>query len=113
MKLIIAIIQPHMFDSVKKELYNREINLLSVNEVIGHGRQKGINEMYRAHKETGNMLRKIRLEIAVNDNFVKPAVDAIIAGARTGEIGDGKIFILPLEECIRIRTGETGRSAIG
>jgi len=113
MKLIIAIIQPHMLENVKKELYSRDVNLLSVSEIIGHGRQKGINEMYRGHKETGNMLRKTRLEIAVNDNFVKPAIDAILQGARTGEIGDGKIFILPLEECIRIRTGETGKEAIG
>ncbi|MFN3605360.1 MAG: P-II family nitrogen regulator [Leptonema sp. (in: bacteria)] len=113
MKLIIAIIQPHLLENVKKELYKREVNLLSVNEVIGHGRQKGIDEMYRGHRETGNMLRKIRLEIAVNDNFVEPTVEAIIAGARTGEIGDGKIFVLPMEECIRIRTGERGGVAIG
>ena len=113
MKLIIAIIQPHKLEDVKKELYNREINLLSVNEVTGHGRQKGINESYRGHRETGNMLRKIRLEIAVNDNFTIPTVEAIIKGAKTGEVGDGKIFILPLEECIRIRTGETGNDAIG
>lgn len=113
MKLIIAIIQPHMLENVKAELYKRDVNLLSVNEVIGHGRQKGVTEMYRGHRESGNMLRKLRLEIAVNDNFVKPTVDAIIAGARTGELGDGKIFILPMEECIRIRTGETGSIAIG
>jgi nitrogen regulatory protein P-II 1 len=113
MKLIIAIIQPHKLEDVKKELYNREVNLLSVNEIIGHGRQKGMTETYRGHRETGNMLRKIRLEIAVNDNFVIPAVEAIIKGARSGKTGDGKIFILPLEECIRIRTGETGCDSIG
>ncbi len=113
MKLIIAIIQPHKLENVKKELYNKGINLLSVSEVIGHSCQKATNDMYHCHSETGLMLRKIRLEIAINDNFVIQAVEAIITGARSGEIGDGKIFILPLEECIRIRTGETGSDAIG
>lgn len=113
MKLIIAIIQPHRLDEVLQELYKAEINLVTVSEVLGHGRQKGVTEVYRGHKEMGNLLRKIRLEIAVNDNFVKPCINAIKAGARTGEVGDGKIFILDLEECIRIRTGETGKTAIG
>ena len=89
------------------------MNLITVSEVLGHGRQKGIAEVYRGFKETGNLLRKIRLEIAVNDNFVEPTVKAITKGARTGETGDGKIFILPLEQCYRIRTGETGSVAIG
>lgn len=113
MKLVVAIINPHKLESVKKELYKRDVNLITVSEVIGHGRQLGITETYRGNKESGNMLRKIRLEIAVNDNFVQPTIDAIIAGAKTGEVGDGKIFILPLEECIRIRTGEKGSEAIG
>jgi nitrogen regulatory protein P-II 1 len=113
MKLIIAIIQPHMLEHVKQELYKAEVNLITVNEVLGHGRQKGITEVYRGVKETGNLLRKIRLEIAVNDAFVKPTIDAIMKGAGTGETGDGKIFILPMEECIRIRTGEKGSMAIG
>src|SRR5512140_3950446 len=113
MKLIIAIIQPHKLEDVKKELYKEEVNLISVSEVLGHGRQKGVTEVYRGAKETGNLLRKIRLEIAVNDNFVEPTIKAIIKGAKTGETGDGKIFILPLEECHRIRTGETGSVAIG
>lgn len=113
MKLIIAIIQPNKLEEVKQELYKAEVNLLTVNEVLGHGRQKGITEIYRGVKETGNLLRKIRLEIAVNDNFVEPTVKAITKGAQTGETGDGKIFILPLEECIRIRTGEKGKLAIG
>jgi nitrogen regulatory protein P-II 1 len=113
MKLIIAIIQPHKLENVKKALYNKGVNLLSVDEVIGHSCQKVTNETYHGHSETGIMLRKIRLEIAVNDNFVTQAVEAITTGARSGEIGDGKIFILPLEECIRIRTGETGSNAIG
>lgn len=113
MKLIIAIIQPHKLEEVKEELYGCEINLITVSEVLGHGRQKGVAEFYRGVKETGNLLRKIRLEIAVNDNFVEPTIQAIIKGAKTGETGDGKIFILPLEECIRIRTEERGKDAIG
>ncbi len=113
MKLVIAIIQPHKLEEVKEELYKAEVNLITVSEVLGHGRQKGIAEVYRGFKETGNLLRKIRLEIAVNDNYVEPTVKAITKGARTGETGDGKIFIVPLEQCYRIRTGETGSVAIG
>ncbi len=113
MKLVIAIIQPHKLEEVKEELYKAEVNLITVSEVLGHGRQKGIAEVYRGFKETGNLLRKIRLEIAVNDNFVEATVKAITKGARTGETGDGKIFIVPLEQCYRIRTGETGSVAIG
>jgi nitrogen regulatory protein P-II 2 len=112
-KLIIAIIQPHRLEDVKEELYKADVNLITVSEVLGHGRQKGIAEVYRGFKETGNLLRKIRLEIAVNDNFVEPTVKAITRGARSGETGDGKIFIVPLEQCYRIRTGETGSTAIG
>ena len=113
MKLIIAIIQPFKLEEVKEELYKAEVNLLTVSEVLGHGRQKGVTEVYRGHKETGNLLRKVRLEIAVNDNFVEPTVKAIIKGAKTGETGDGKIFILDLKECVRIRTEERGSLAIG
>ena len=113
MKLIIAIIQPYKLEEVKEELYKAEVNLLTVSEVLGHGRQKGVTEIYRGRKETGNLLRKIRLEIAVNENFVEPTINAIIKGAKTGDIGDGKIFVLDLPQCIRIRTGETGGVAIG
>lgn len=113
MKLIIAIIQPHKLEEVKEELYKREVNLITVSEVLGHGRQKGVTEVYRGAKETGNLLRKIRLEIAVNDNFLEPTISAIIKGAKTGETGDGKIFILDLKECVRIRTAERGGLAIG
>ena len=113
MKLVIAIIQPHRLDDVKKALYAAEINLMTVSEVLGHGRQIGVDEFYRGVKETGNLLRKYRLEIAVNDNFVEPAINAIIKGARTGKIGDGKIFVVDLPRCIRIRTGEEGPKAIG
>jgi nitrogen regulatory protein P-II 1 len=113
MKLVIAIIQPHRLEAVKKELYKAEVNLLTVNEVLGHGRQKGITEVYRGVKETGNLLKKVRLEIAVNENFVEPTIAAIVKGARTGETGDGKIFVTSLERCVRIRTGEEGGEAIG
>lgn len=113
MKLIVAIIQPDRLEEVKNELYKTEVNLITVSEVLGHGRQKGVTEFYRGVKETGNLLRKIRLEIAVNDNFVEPTVKAIVRGAKTGEIGDGKIFVLDLNECVRIRTEEHGAVAIG
>ena len=112
MKLIIAIIQPHRLDEVLQELDKKEVYLKTVTNVLGCGRQKGVTEVYRGVKEAGNLLKKVRLEIAVNDNYVKPTVDAIVKGARTGNIGDGKIFVLPLEDCIRIRTGERGGEAI-
>lgn len=113
MKLIIAIIRPYQLEEVKQALYKADVNLLTVNEVLGHGRQKGITEVYRGVRETGNLLKKIRLEIAVNDEFVDKTINAIVKGAQTGETGDGKIFVMPMEECIRIRTGEKGNSAIG
>jgi len=113
MKLIVAIIQPHKLDDVKKELYREEVNLITVSEVLGHGRQMGVSEVYRGVKENGNLLRKIRVEIAVNDAFLERTLKAITRGARTGELGDGKIFVMELADCIRIRTGETGGAAIG
>lgn len=113
MKLIIAIIQPFKLEEVKEELYKEDVNLITVSEVLGHGRQKGVTEIYRGAKETGNLLRKVRLEIAVNDNFVNKTIKAIIKGAKTGQTGDGKIFVVDLKECIRIRTEEKGSDAIG
>ena len=113
MKLIIAIIQPHRLEHVQKELYAADINLITASEVMGHGRQKGVDEFYRGSRESGNLLRKIRLEIAVNENFVEKTVSAIVKGARTGRVGDGKIFIMDLPRVIRIRTGEEGIEAIG
>jgi nitrogen regulatory protein P-II 1 len=113
MKLIIAIVQPSRFEAVRDELYQAEVNLMTVSEVLGHGRQKGVTEVYRGAKEMGNLLRKIRFEIAVNDNYVEPTVRAIIKGAKTGGTGDGKIFVLDLKECVRIRTEERGSLAIG
>ncbi len=113
MKLIIAYIQPHTLNTVKQELYKVEVYKISVTNAVGCGEEAGYHESYRGVDIEVNLLKKIRLEIAVNAGFVKPTVDAIIRGARSGEIGDGKIFIVSLEECIRIRTGETGHSAIG
>lgn len=113
MKLVIAIIQPHKLDDVLRELDLREIHLKTVSNVLGCGRQKGVTEVYRGVKEAGTLLKKVRLEIAVNEEYVQKTIDAIIKGARSGNIGDGKIFVLELAECIRIRSGETGRVAIG
>ena len=113
MKLIIAIIQPHKLEDVLQELDRAEIYLKTVSSVLGCGRQKGRTEVYRGRKETGNLLKKVRLEIAVNEKFVEPTINAIMKGARTGKIGDGKIFVVDLAECIRIRTGEKGGEAIG
>lgn len=113
MKLIIAYIQPERLNAVKQALYEAEVFKMSVTNALGCGQQKGYHESYRGADVEVNLLKKVRLEIAVNDNFVKPTLDAIIKGARTGRIGDGKIFVMPLEECYRIRTGETGSPAIG
>ena len=113
MKLIIAIIQPHKLEDVLLELDKAEIHLKTVSNVLGCGRQKGHTEVYRGRKETGNLLKKVRIEIAVNENYVERAMSAIMKGARTGRIGDGKIFALDLADCMRIRTGERGGEAIG
>lgn len=113
MKYIIAIIQPDRLDDVVDALTEAEVNLMTVSDVMGRGRQKGVAEVYRSHIEAGNLLRKIKIEIAVNDGFEEVAINAIVREARTGNIGDGKIFILNLEDCLRIRTGETGQVAIG
>jgi nitrogen regulatory protein P-II 1 len=113
MKYIIGIIQPDRLDEVLKKLTEKEIHLVTVSNVVGRGRQKGIAEVYRSHKEQGSLLKKVKLEIAVNEAYVQPTVNAIIEGARSGDIGDGKIFILDLPECIRIRTSENGGEAIG
>ena len=108
MKYIIAVIQPDRLDYVLDLLEKKEIHLVTVTNVMGRGRQKGISTVYRSHKEAGSLLKKIKLEIAVNEEFVKPTIDAILEGARSGQIGDGKIFVLDLKESIRVRTGETG-----
>ncbi len=115
MKLIIAYIKPHKLDSVKEELAKKDVAKMSVTNSLGCGSQKGYHESYRGVGFEVNLLKKVRLEIAVNEEFVQTTVDAIIKGAKTGsgEIGDGKIFVVDLVECIRIRTGERGKPAIG
>ena len=113
MKYVVAIIQPDRLDEVLQKLTEKEIHLVTVSNVMGRGRQKGISEVYRSHKEAGSLLKKVKLEIAVNDAFLPPTLNAILGGARTGNIGDGKVFVFDLEQCIRIRTGETGGEAIG
>src|ERR1035437_8638902 len=113
MKYITAIIQPARLEEVLARLEQNEIHLVTVSNVMGRGRQKGIAEVYRSHKEAGSLLSKVKLEIAVNDAFVQATVDAILGGSRTGKIGDGKIFVMDLDRCIRIRTGEEGNDAIG
>ncbi len=113
MKLIIAYIQPHRLEEVKKALFSADVHKMSVTNSLGCGQQAGYEESYRGVKFDVNLLKKIRLEIAVTEPFIDRTVDAIIKGAKTGQIGDGKIFVLDLGECVRIRTGERGREAIG
>jgi nitrogen regulatory protein P-II 2 len=113
MKLVIAYIQPHKLNDIKQALYKKEVYKMSVTNALGCGEQKGYHESYRGVAFEVNLLKKVRLEIAVNENFVQRTIDAIIEGARTGQIGDGKIFVMDLPECVRIRTGETGQKAIG
>jgi nitrogen regulatory protein P-II 1 len=115
MKYIVAIIQPSRLEAVKEALSKVAVFRLTVSDVQGLGRQKGHTEIYRGHEYEVNLIRKVKLEIAVNEEFVEPTIEAIIRGARTeeeGKIGDGKIFILPLDDVIRIRTGERGGEAI-
>jgi len=113
MKLIIAIIQPHKLEAVKRELEAVDVNLMTVTNVVGQGRQKGVTEVYRGAKEAGGLLNKVRLDIAVNEAFVEPTIDAVTRGAHTGSVGDGKIFVVELAECVRISSGERGGVAIG
>ena len=113
MKLIIAMVQPHKLPDVKQELYKNKIYKMTVTNVLGAGQQKGFTETYRGVLTEVNLLKKVRLEIAVNEEFVEPTIEAIRKSARTGKIGDGKIFVLELGRCIRIRTGEEGEEAIG
>ncbi|HOK94953.1 MAG TPA: P-II family nitrogen regulator [Anaerohalosphaeraceae bacterium] len=113
MKLIIAYIQPHKLEDVKTALVKANVGKMSVTNSLGCGEQMGYEESYRGIKFEVNLLKKVRLEIAVNEDFVQRTVDAIISAARTGEIGDGKIFIIDLVDCIRIRTGDHGKAAIG
>jgi len=113
MKLIVAYIQPERLNDVKQALYAAEVYKISVTNALGCGQQKGYHETYRGVDIEVNLLKKVRVEIAVNEAFVQPTIDAIVQGARTGHIGDGKILVLDLARCVRIRTGEEGNEAIG
>lgn len=113
MKMIIAMIQPHKLTDVKKALFEADVHKMTVTNVVGCGQQRGYNETYRGVVHEVNLLKKVRLEIAVNDDFVKPTIKAIVKGAKTGNIGDGKIFVMDLPQCVRIRTEEEGSSAVG
>jgi nitrogen regulatory protein P-II 2 len=116
MKLIVAIIRPERLEAVQTALNERDVYLMTVSDVRGCGRQRGYTEVYRGTEIQVHLLPKLKLEIAVTDAFVEAAVEAIVHAARTpetGKIGDGKIFVLSLEDCIRIRTGERGPEAIG
>ena len=113
MKLVVAYVQPEKLNDVKQSLYAAEIYKISISNALGCGQQKGYHETYRGVDVEVNLLKKVRIEIAVNEAFVQPTIDAIVQGARTGTIGDGKIFVVALERCVRIRTGEEGHDAIG
>ncbi|MGC8553339.1 MAG: P-II family nitrogen regulator [Phycisphaerae bacterium] len=115
MKWIVAIIQPHRLEAVKQALIDVEVFRLTVSDVQGYGRQKGHTEYFRGQPMQVNLIRKVRLEIAVNDNFLQPTINAILKGARTGpkgNVGDGKIFVMPLENVVRISDGTMGGEAI-
>ncbi len=113
MKLIVAIIQPDRLEHVMQELDNTQVYLKTVSNALGTGRQPGHEELYRGTREMVNLAKKVRLEMGVNEDFVESAIQAIVKGARTGNVGDGKIFVLDMGECVRIRTGERGSRAIG
>jgi len=112
MRKIEAVIKPFKLDEVKEALHGIGIQGMTVTEVRGFGRQKGHTELYRGAEYVVDFLPKIKLEIAVKDDMVDKVIDAIVSAANTGRIGDGKIFVLPMEEVIRIRTGERGSEAV-
>ena len=112
MKLIVAYIKPEKLNAVKQALYEQDVYKMSVTNALGCGEEKGYHETYRGAEIEVDLLKKIRLEIALNEEFLRPAVEAIVKGAKTGQIGDGKIFISSVEETIRIRTGEAGKEAL-
>lgn len=112
MKYVVAMIQPHRLNDVKQALFDNEIYSMTVSNALGCGNQMGYTETYRGVMHEVNLLKKVRLEIAVNDDFVEPTIEAIIKGARSGNMGDGKIFVLDLPQCVRIRTLERGTKAI-
>lgn len=116
MKLIVAIVRPERLEAIQAALNKHDVYLMTVTDVRGCGRQKGHTEVYRGTEIEVRLVPKLKLEIAVNEAFVEATIEAIIHAARSpemGQVGDGKIFVFPLEDCIRIRTGERGPVAIG
>jgi len=112
MKVVKAVIKPFKLEEVKDALSEIGVEGMTVSEVKGFGRQKGHTEIYRGSEYTVDFLPKVKIEIGVADDLTDKVVDAIVGAAQTGKIGDGKIFILPMEECVRIRTGEKGDEAL-
>ena len=112
MKYIVAVIKPHMLEEVRAALSGIGIEGLSVTEIKGHGRQKGHTEVYRGAEYQVSFVPKLKLEIAVDSDLADRTVEVLTMAGRTGQIGDGKIFVLPLEAAVRIRTGETGPTAL-
>jgi nitrogen regulatory protein P-II 2 len=113
MKLVIAMIRPHQLPAVKQALYKADVLKMTVTTALGQGEEKGFTETYRGAMEEVNLLKKIRLEVAVTEPYLEPTIAAIVEAAQTGEVGDGKIFVIEMLECVRIRTGERGQEAIG
>ena len=113
MRLVVAMIQPHKLPDVKKALFDADIHKMTITNVLGCGQQRGFSETYRGVVHEVNLLKKVRLEIAVNEEYVESTIKAVVEGAKTGNIGDGKIFVTELQRCIRIRTEEEGHAAIG
>ncbi|MBN2804812.1 MAG: P-II family nitrogen regulator [Deltaproteobacteria bacterium] len=113
MKLVIGIIQPEKFPDVKQALQEAGVTKMTVSKVKGCGQQMGFEESFKGHKHSVHLLDKIRIAIVVNDSYEQPTIDAIVKGARTGNIGDGKIFVQDMDRVIRIRTGEEGNEAVG
>lgn len=113
MKMIVAIVQPNKLNHIKKLLYESQINRFTVEDCYGHSDEDRIIETYRGVEMEVDLMKKVRIQIAVNDEFVDKAVQSILQGGKTGKIGDGKIFVYPIEKCYRIASGEEGESAIG
>jgi len=113
MKIVMAVIKPFKLDEIRDALTSVGVHGLTVTEAKGYGRQKGHTEIYRGNEYTVNFLPKLKIEVAVASDQVEKVTAAIIGAAKTGQIGDGKIFVLPMDDCVRIRTGERGGSAIG
>ena len=112
MKLVIGIVRPEKANDVLEALYRAEVRGVSISQVQGHGGELDRVETYRGTTVKMGLAEKVRFEIAVSDEFVQPTIDALCAGARTGEVGDGKIFVVPLERAVRIRTGEADQAAV-